>query len=70
MTANMEVDRAALQGRFIEKPNTSAVTPEYILAPHRARTIERMQTQLTVVSVQDGTKIHDASPPECEGVRT
>ena len=70
MTANMDVDHAAVQGyyRFIGKPDTSAVTPENILAPHRARTIERMRTQSTVLCVQDGTDINFASRPQCEGL--
>ena len=38
-------DRAAVKGylRFTEQPDDAAVTPQGILAPHRARTVQRLQ---------------------------
>ena len=51
VTANASHDRAAVKGyyRLIDQPVSSAVTPENILAPHRARTLQRMRGQDTVL---------------------
>ena len=51
ITANASHDRAAVKGyyRLIDQPVSSAVTPENILAPHRARTLQRMRGQDTVL---------------------
>ena len=63
-------DRAAVKGyyRLIDHPETSQVTPAHIVAPHRARTVERMRTQETVLCIQDGTDLSFASRPGCEGL--
>ena len=63
-------DRAAMKGyyRLIEHPDESQVTPEHIVAPHRARTIERMRAQDTVLCIQDGTDLSFATRPGCEGL--
>ena len=56
-------DRAAVKGyyRLIDHPDESQVTPEHIVAPHRARTVERMRAQDTVLCVQgrDGFELRD-----------
>ena len=51
LTANASHDRAAVKGyyRLIDQPVSSAVTPGNILAPHRARTLQRMRGQDTVL---------------------
>ena len=51
ITANASHDRAAVKGyyRLIDQPVSSAVTPGNILAPHRARTLQRMRGQDTVL---------------------
>ncbi len=63
-------DRAAVKGyyRLIDHPDESQVTPEHIVAPHRARTIERMRGQDTVLCIQDGTDLNFATHPGCEGL--
>ena len=63
-------DRAAVKGyyRFIEHPDESQVTPEHIVAPHRARTVERMRAHDTVLCIQDGTDLSFATRPGCEGL--
>ena len=56
--------RALLKGRyrFLDHPAESARTPENILAPHRERTLVRMQKQGAVLCVQDGTDLNFAEP--------
>ena len=63
-------DRAAVKGyyRLIDHPEESQVTPEHIVAPHRARTIERMRAHDTVLCIQDGTDLSFATRPGCEGL--
>ena len=63
-------DRAAVKGyyRLIDHPDESQVTPERIVAPHRARTIERMRAHDTVLCIQDGTDLSFATRPGCEGL--
>ena len=63
-------DRAAVKGyyRLIDHPDESQVTPEHIVAPHRARTIERMRAHDTVLCIQDGTDLNFATRPGCEGL--
>lgn len=69
-------DAAAVKGyyRFIDQPETSAVTVENILAPHREQTIRRMKAQTTksvrgvVLCVQDGTDLNFNNLEECEGL--
>ena len=62
--------RAAIKGhyRLIDRPEQSAVTPENILAPHRGRTLRRMQGERTVLCVQDGTDLTFAEYPGCAGL--
>ena len=56
--------RALVKGRyrFLDHPAESALTPENILAPHRERTLVRMQKQGAVLCVQDGTDLNFAEP--------
>ena len=63
-------DRAALKGyyRLVEHPAPSQVTPAHIVAAHRARTLERMRAQDTVLCIQDGTDLNFATRPGCEGL--
>ena len=55
-------DQAAVRGyyRLIDHPADSEVTPENILAPHRQRTLQRMQGQSAVLCIQDGTDLNFA----------
>ena len=70
ITGNPEGNRAAVKGyyRMIDQPEESAVTPENILAPHRARTVQRMRDQDTVLCIQDGTDLNFATRPACGGL--
>ncbi len=63
-------DRAAVKGyyRMIDQPADSELTPENILAPHRERTLRRMQGQRTVLCLQDGTDLNFASHGGCAGL--
>ena len=54
--------------RMIDQPEESAVTMANILAPHRERTIQRMQAQQTVLCIQDGTDLDYSSLSQCEGL--
>ena len=47
------------------KPETE-VTPENLLVPHRARTIERMRSPSVVLCLQDGSILTYASRPACK----
>ena len=69
-TSAAQKDDAAVAGyyRMIEHPPESEVTPENILAPHRARTLRRMTGQQTVLLVQDGTDLNFATHPGCRGL--
>ena len=62
--------RAAVKGhyRLIDQPDDSAVTPENILAPHRQRTLQRLQAEDLVLCVQDGTDLNFAEHPGCAGL--
>lgn len=63
-------DGAAVRGhyRLLDQPAASQVTSERILAPHRRRTVERMQHQTTVLCLQDGTDLNFAEHPGCVGL--
>ena len=63
-------ERAAVFGhyRMIDQSADSEVTPRNILAPHRARTLQRMQNQTEVLCVQDGTDLNFADHGECKGL--
>ena len=52
--------RALVKGhyRLIDQPADSAVTVGNILAPHRERTLRRMQAHDTVLCIQDGTRLN------------
>ena len=60
-------DRARVKGyyRMIDKPDDSAVTMQNMLAPHRERTLRRMQDQRTVLCVQDGTDLNYSGLSAC-----
>ncbi len=62
--------RAAVKGhyRLIDQPDESAVTPENILAPHRQRTLRRLQAESVVLCVQDGTDLNFAEHAGCAGL--
>ena len=62
--------RAAIKGhyRLIDQPDESAVTPQNILAPHRQRTLRRLQAESVVLCVQDGTDLNFAEHPGCAGL--
>jgi len=68
--AAAQQDLAAVRGyyRMIDQPADSEVTPENILAPHRERTLQRMQGQATVLCIQDGTDLNFAEHPGCVGL--
>ena len=42
------------------------MTPENLLVPHRARTIERMRSPSVVLCLQDGSILNYASRPACK----
>jgi hypothetical protein len=54
--------------RFIDQPEKSAVSVEAILAPHRERTIRRMDAQDRVLCLQDGTDLDFSTLDTCEGL--
>ena len=51
--------------RLIDHPDTTRVTPENILAPHRERTLRRMQQAKTVLCIQDGSDLNFATHGRC-----
>ncbi len=63
-------DVAAVKGyyRLIDYPDPEAVSLPTILAPHRERTVRRMQAQRTVLVIQDGTDLDYTSLAQCEGL--
>ena len=63
-------DRAAVKGhyRLIDQPADSQITPENILAPHRQRTLRRMQGQAALLCIQDGTDLNFAEHGGCVGL--
>ena len=67
ITGNTDYDCAAVKAhyRFVASDPASKVTPENILAPHRARTIERMRSQKVVLCIQDGSRLRYATRPAC-----
>ncbi len=68
ITGNTGYDRAAVKGhyRLLASDPASEVTPENVLAPHRARTIERMRSQKVVLCIQDGSRLNYGSRLACE----
>ena len=63
-------DRALVKGyyRLIDRSDDSQVTPRRILAPHRTRTLQRMQQAGQVLCVLDGTELNFADHPSCAGL--
>jgi hypothetical protein len=63
-------DWAAVKGyyRLIDQPDDSAVSVEAILAPHRARTVQRMKAHPTVLCIQDGTDLNYTGLAQCQGL--
>ena len=62
--------RAVVKGhyRLIDQPAEGEVTVENILAPHRARTLQRMGSQETVLCVLDGTSLNFAKRGQTQGL--
>lgn len=60
-------DWPAVKGyyRLIDKPETEALNAQAILAPHRARTVQRMMGQPTVLCIQDGTDLNYNQLDQC-----
>jgi len=63
-------DWAKVKGyyRMIDKPETSAVSMESIMAPHRERTIRRMMGQKTVLCIQDGSELNYTNLEQSTGL--
>ena len=63
-------DWAAVKGyyRLIDQPDDSQVSVPAILAPHRARTVQRMQAHQTVLCIQDGTDLNYTGLAQCDGL--
>ena len=62
--------RAVVKGhyRLIDQPADSEVTVENILAPHRERTVQRMQSESTVLCVQDTTTLSFTRRGQTQGL--
>ena len=62
--------RAVVKGhyRLIDQPAESAVTVEHILAPHRARALQRMHSVSTVLCVIDGTSVNFTRRGQTQGL--
>lgn len=60
-------DWPAVKGyyRMIDKPDDSDLNAGAILAPHRARTVQRMMGQPTVLCIQDGTDLNYNQLDQC-----
>ena len=54
--------------RFIDQSDDSPTNVASILAPHRARTVQRMKAHATVLCIQDGTDLNFSGPAQCEGL--
>ena len=54
--------------RMIDQPEESAISMGNILAPHRQRTVRRMQGQKTVLCLQDGSDLNYTNLDQCEGL--
>jgi hypothetical protein len=66
-SAAAEGERARVKAyyRMIDHPDSAAVSPEDILAPHRQRTLQRMKAHATVLCIQDGTDLNYTSLAQC-----
>ena len=62
--------RALVKGhyRLIDQPADTEVTVEHILAPHRTRTLQRMQSESTVLCVLDGTSVNFTRRGQTQGL--
>ena len=62
--------RALVKGhyRLIDQPADSAVTVDNILAPHRERTLRRMQAHELVLCIQDGTRLNFTRRGQTQGL--
>ena len=56
--------------RFMDQKEDSEVTPKNILAPHRARTVERMRNETVVLCIQDGSTLNYGTHLACEDLQT
>lgn len=54
--------------RLIDHPDETAINMTNILAPHRQRTVRRMQGQKTVLCIQDGCELDYSNLDQCEGL--
>ena len=54
--------------RFIDQSDDSLTTVAAILAPHRARTVQRMLAHSTVLCIQDGTGLNFSGLGQCVGL--
>ena len=54
--------------RFIDQPDDSLSTVAAILAPHRARTVQRMKAHSTVLCIQDGSDLNYSGLAQCKGL--
>ena len=63
-------DRATVKAyyRMIDQPAESEMTPANILAPHRERTLQRLQGQREVLCLEDGSDPNFAEHPGCVGL--
>lgn len=63
-------DRAEASGyyRFVERPEESGVDMDAILAPHRERTVRRMQAQRDVLCIHDTTDLNFSTLKTCKGL--
>jgi hypothetical protein len=61
---------AAVAGyyRFIERPDDTQVDMSNILAPHRQRTLRRMQSLSEVLCIHDTTALNFSTRPACQGL--
>lgn len=64
------ISAAAVDGyyRLIDQPADTKVTSKRILAPHRARSVQRMHGQETVLCIQDGSDLKFATRMGGEGL--
>ena len=70
ITGAAQGTRALVKGhyRLIDQPADSAVTVDNILAPHRERTLRRMQAHDTVLCIQDGTRLNFTRRGQTQGL--
>ena len=54
--------------RFIDQSDDAPTNVASILAPHRARTVQRMKAHSTVLCIQDGTDLNYSGLAQCEGL--